>query len=484
MRRGPSRIWRSTVAPAVAAVLCAASCDRAGESVQLMVTNADVLDVRTGDVLERRTIVVDGGKIVELLRSTAERPRAARVVETNGKLVIPGLVDAHSHLGMLLGDSLSTGGGLITRLSADPDSVVAYRSRYGSQYLPYGVTTVRDVGSSESDLSLMLQWREEPGPDLPDVYPSGGALVTAEEGRIPFPGHQVVSDPEDAVQTVRGYHAMGLHHIKLYWRLEEPEFRAALKEAQRLGMNVTGHIDFQVLDIHRALDLGLRSFEHAYTLGVTALGSEGFVSAWRQHLPRSIGDRQQGRFYLGVMEYFNVLGPGDPEMERLIARLAETGSTVVPTLHLFAQRLGLAPFDSPRLGSFDDLAGLTPDQLEHARKGYEILATYVKQMHEAGVRLAVGTDWIEPGKATLSEIWLLHQTGISMADALQIGTIGGADALGIADRVGAIEPGMKAHLVILDGDPFVDPDAILGPRTVIKDGVVVEERGARVACCP
>lgn len=158
---------------------------------------------------------------------------------------------------------------------------------------------------------------------------------------------------------------MGLNQVKLYWR---PEFRAALNEARRLGMNVTGHIDFQVMDVERALDLGLRSFEHAYTIGVSALGEQDFLAAWREHLPRSIGDRQRGRFYLGVMEYFNVLGPEDPRMERLIGRLAETGSFVVPTLHLFAQRFGLAAFESRRLGEFDDLSGLTPEQLERAQR--------------------------------------------------------------------------------------------------------------------
>ncbi|MFW6206474.1 MAG: amidohydrolase family protein [Gemmatimonadota bacterium] len=440
---------------------------------QLVVTGANVLDVRTGKVRRGRTIVVDAGRISAVLAPDAPSPDARRTVEARGRLVVPGLVDAHSHLAMILGDSVSSGGGLITSLSADPDSITAYRSRYAGAYIPYGVTTVRDVGSSEADLRLLVDWMNAPAADIPDVYPTGGALVSHEEDRTPFPGHRVVTDPDDARETVRRYHDLGLRHVKLYWRLREPEFRAALSEAEQLGMIPTGHIDFHVLDIDRALDLGLRSFEHAYTLGVSALGREEYLEAWREHLPRWIGDRRRGRFYLGVVEYFNVLGPDDPRMERLIGRLAGSRSVVVPTSHLFAQRFGLAPFDSPRLGAFDDVSDLTAQQLAHARDGYRILADYIRRMHTAGITLATGSDWVEPGKAILSEIWLLAEAGIPMADSLRIATLGGARALGLEDDIGAVEPGMKAHLVIFHQDPFTDPAAIFGARTVIKDGRVV-----------
>jgi imidazolonepropionase-like amidohydrolase len=468
---------------AVASVVGLAACGATGEaerSPDLAVAHVDVLDVRSGALLRDRTVLVDGGAVVAVDSAAGPPPAAARVLNGAGGLLIPGFVDAHSHLAYVLGDSLSSGGGLISRLSSDTHSLAAYRSEYDRQYLTYGVTAVRDTGSSSEELPLLLGWMRDRRPSSPDVYPSGGALVSREEGRVPFPGHRVVNDPEDAVAAVRAYHDMGIEHVKLYWRLREPEFAAALAEAQRLGMHPTGHVDFQVLGIDRALDLGLRSFEHAYTLGAEALSPTEFLAAWREDLPRSIGDRQNGRFYLGAMEYFQVLGADDPEMTALIERLAATRSTVVQTLHLFAQRLGMAPYESRRLGDFDDTSGLTPAQLEHAREGYRIMAEYVRRMHEAGVRLAVGTDWIDPGRATLSETRLLHEAGIPMADALRAATLGGAEALGIDDRVGALEAGLAANLVLLHRNPLDHPSALLGPRTVIKDGVVVVEDGPPV----
>lgn len=463
------------LASRVAIGLLAGACAAGGASVEpvdLVIEHARVLDVRTGSVLDGRTIAIDDGRIVSVTAGGDEPSPAGRVVDARGRLVTPGLVDVHHHTAFLLGDSVTVGGGFVARLSMEPDSIAAYRRRFADAYLPHGVTTVRDAGSDETQAAMLQAWME-PAPDAPDFYPVGGALVTEEEGRTPFAGHAVVRDSSDAVAQVRHYHALGYRHIKLYWRLEEPEFAAALAEARRLGMNVTGHVDFQVLDFERAVELGLTSFEHAYTVGVGAMTRDEFLAAWRVEAPKTYGEETRGRFYLGALEYFQVLGADNPRVLALIDRLAETGSTVAPTLHIFAQRLGLTWFTSPSVAEFDDTSWLSPEQREHAIEGYRILAGYVRRMHEAGVRLAVGTDWADPGRAVLSEMLLLEDLGIPMPEVFRIATLDGARAIGVSDRVGAVEPGMRAHLVIFDSDPLDDPRAILGGKTVIKDGVVV-----------
>ncbi|MBW3661242.1 MAG: amidohydrolase family protein [Gemmatimonadetes bacterium] len=457
-------------------VVAAACLDRplTIEPVDLVIEGARILEVRSGEVLEGRTIVVDDGRIVSVTGEGAESPPAKRVVDARARLVTPGLVDVHHHTAFVLGDSVSEGGGFIARLSMEPDSIAAYRDRFAEAYLPYGVTTVRDAGSDEAHAPMLVAWME-PSPDAPDFHPVGGALGSEEEGRTPFPGHAVVRDSSDAVTKIRDYQEVGYRHIKLYWRLEEPEFAAALSEARRLGLNVTGHVDFQVFPFERALDLGLTSFEHAYTVGVGAMTREEFMAAWREQTPEWYGAEARGRFYLGVLEYFHLLGPENPRVLALIDRLAETGSTVVPTLHIFAQRLGLTWHTTPSVGAFDDTSWLSPEQREHAIEGYRILAGYVRRMHEAGVRLAIGTDWTDPGQAVLSEMLLLEDLGIPMMEVFRIATLDGARAIGVADEVGAVEPGLRAHLIVFDSDPLVDPRAILGGKTVIKDGAVAHQ---------
>jgi len=475
------RVVRGTIASGaiVAALACAngSGTETASTPVDLVLREVTVFDSRDRVTLGGRTVVIDEGRIAAVLEAGAEVPEARRTIEGRGRLLTPGLVDAHSHLAYVLGDSISAGGGFVARLSMEPDSIAAYRSRFAEAYLPYGVTTVRDAGSDDRHLPMLAAWMER-SPDAPDFWPVGGALVSHEEGRAPYPGHAVVTDPEDARRKVRAYHDAGLRHVKLYWRLREPEFVAALEEARKLGMHVAGHVDFQVLGFERAVDLGLRSFEHAYTVAVGALTEEQFLAAWREELPRVVGDEQRGRFYLGVMAYMHVLGPQNAEVERLIERLAGTDGTVVPTLHLFAQRLGLSPHVTPPFASFDDLTWLDEEQRAWAGEGYEILAGYVRKMWETGIPLAVGTDWAEPGPAVLAEIALLHDAGIPMPDSLAIATLGGATAIGVDDEVGAVEPGYRANLVLWDDDPLADPGALFGGRTVIKDGTVWSPGGA------
>lgn len=244
---------------------------------QLLVTHARVLDVRTGRVAPGRTVVIADGVIRAVLPDATARARhlAARdTLDARGRLLTPAFVDAHFHSGMVLGDSVTPGGGYVTHLSAVPDSVRAYRARVAATFLPYGVTLVRDVGSATRDLPLLRAWMVRDGvrtPDFPDLLPSGAQLVTPEPGRVPPPFQAAVADSAAAAAQVRAYAAMGFRNVKLYWRLREPAFRGVLREAERLGMTATAHVDNGVVTHGRALTLGVRHFEHVHPVAASVL---------------------------------------------------------------------------------------------------------------------------------------------------------------------------------------------------------------------
>jgi hypothetical protein len=419
--------------------------------------------------------MIDDGLIADIRSSRRSLPTSPNVVEANGRLLVPGFIDVHHHTEYILGDSVTSGGGFITHLSMHADSIAEYRERFAAEYLPYGVTTVRDMGSSEEDMPMLLNWME-PSPSAPDFYPVGGALVSQEDDRLPPASHSVVRDSADAAGKVRELHGLGIRHIKLYWRLRLPELKGALYEAQALGLNVTGHIDYHVAPLNTVIDVGLRSLEHAYTVGVGAMNEEEFVQVWRS-ARQLLGQTDDGLFYVGVMEYFNHLGRGNEAVHGLIDRLGVTGSTVVPTLHLFAQRFGLTYFTTPSVGAFDRTEGLSSQQLERSVAGYRILADYVKQMYDRGIRLAIGTDWMDPGKAVLSEMLLLHELGIPMVEVLRIATLNGAEAMSIDDSVGSVEVGKRANLVLLDYEVLDEPDLLLAEKLVIKDGRIWNDSG-------
>jgi imidazolonepropionase-like amidohydrolase len=446
-------------------------CASAQQRAALVIRNATVLDTRTARTAPNTTVVIRGDRIAMIGRDSAlQHVRGSREIDARGRLVTPGLIDVHHHVDYVFPDSITPGGGAIARLVMHADSIAAYRHRWAAAYLPYGVTVVREAGGNERHLELMTAWAR-PSPTAPDFIPSGGALASHEEGRVPFVGHAIVRDSADAAARVRRYHEAGIRDIKLYWRLREPEYVSAFTEARRLGMHVSTHVDFGVMSPSRALEIGVRHFEHAYTLGVGVMTPAEVQQAWVR-TRQELGREPPAGFYWGVLEHFNVLGSRDRRLGALISELRRTGATVTPTLHIFAQRVGVASHTTPSLGTFDRSEAWTPAQRERARRGYDILAGYVRQLHEAGVPLAIGTDWLEPGKAALSEMLLLHRAGIPMADVLAIATLGGARAVEREGDYGVVETGRKAHLVIFDRNPLQEPNALLGSKMVIKDGII------------
>ena len=100
------------------------------------------------------------------------------------------------------------------------------------------------------------------------------------------------------------------------------------------------------------------------------------------------------------------------------------------------------------------------------------MISYLRRMYEDGVRLNLGTDTHDPGQASLSEMLLLHEAGIPMAAVFKIATLTSAQDIGQEARYGTIEAGKRADLILFDRNPLKDPRGLLGPKTVIKDGVV------------
>jgi hypothetical protein len=445
----------------------------------LAITHAAVLDVATGALQRDRTVVVSNGIITGVQADAAQEPVANRVIDAHGRLLTPGFIDAHLHLCSIWFPPCTTPLAGTLQLSMRPDSIASYRRTLASLYLPYGVTAVRDVGSEERVMPLLLAWMKR-SPDAPDFYPVGAHLISPDPNHTPAPWQVEVADSAAAAAKVRAYHDLGIRNIKLYWRLREPAFTGALHEAQALDMNVTGHVDFNMVPVERALELGLRNFEHMTAWAFTVLTSQDVDRVYRDVAHR-IGPAKgpyPGFFFLAVPEEWNRVGRDNPRLLALVDKFSAAHASVTPTLHVFAERLGLTYFESPPRDPSEDTSSWSSVDRARAVEGYRVMASYVKRLDDAGVRLNIGTDSPDPGKSVLSEMLLLHDAGISMPNVFRIATLDSAQGIGRGAEYGSVEAGKRADLILFEGDPLARPLDLLGAKTVIKDGVVYRQAGS------
>ena len=153
----------ASVALAVASVACGHADGAPARPSQgprtLVVRHATVLDTRTRRTIPNRAIVIRGDRIVQVIADSSFVPqRDVEQIDARGRLTVPGLIDVHHHTSYVFPDSITPGGGAVSRLVMRPDSIAAYRRRWAAAYLPFGVTAVREVGGDDRYVDLMTAW--------------------------------------------------------------------------------------------------------------------------------------------------------------------------------------------------------------------------------------------------------------------------------------------------------------------------------------
>lgn len=433
----------------------------------LAIVEASVFDTKMGIARAHQSILINADTIVEVVGRDI-RVRAKKTIQAKGRLVTPGIIDAHIHPTHFFGDYDAAPKYLVE------DSLKVLRKRFSDCYLPYGVTTVMIMGQPESWLKPILNWSANPSPYYTDIYTVGGALISS-EGRKSYICHSTVGSPKEASEKILAYHQMGIRHIKLYWRLREPEFKAAFRTADSLGMRVYGHIDEGVINMNATLKIGLTNYEHLFTLvrslPSTADENRDFV-AWMDHFYGK--DKWQSLSFLELtlnevrwcVDYL----PG--KIDTLIGQLATHHATFSTTIHLLAEKFGLAYFSNPN--NRPD-ASLSDERRQRNNENFKALMALARKIHDSGIKIRIGTDVANGGKAVLSEHLLLAEFGFPVPAVIQIATINGATALGMDDKYGSIEKGKKANMIIYDQNPLENYRNFLSTRTVIKDGLVYHE---------
>jgi imidazolonepropionase-like amidohydrolase len=375
-------------------------------------------------------VVIREGRIADVFRAgTKPIPAGAEVTELRGRYVMPGMIDAHVHLGT----------------QERPAGVMAAILR---EAFMGGVTSVRDMGGSADIVTPLAVASRADSASLPRLFtgaimagPGGwfdgarGVLMAGSRAPGSAPMVRRVDAASDVRQVIGEAKAAGATGIKIY-NATPPELMARLAaEAHRRGMRVWSHLAVDPGRPGDVLDAGVDVVSHA----------DMFIGQVMPRMPpgATLEERRAVRHRTFLSTPLQ-----SPALVRLLEQMHRQGTILDPTLFIMLPGRDSAGQVSPRASTlFHFAAGMT------------------REAHRRGIPVASGTDAIGGSSPNLHvELQLLvDSAGFTPLEAITSATLVGARAVG-ADSLGTLEPGKVTDLVVLAGDPTAD---IANTQTVV-----------------
>ena len=416
----------------------------------IVLTNARVIDGTGKPPSENQTLVIRNGMIAEIHGpgSKASLPADVATVDLTGKTVIPGLVMFHEHL------YYPTGGGVYGQFGVS----------FARLYLAGGVTTMRTGGNVNGLMDIKLKQEIEAGRQAgPDIDATAPYL----NGPNSFLQMHGLKDADDARRQVAYWAEMGATSLKAYMNITRAQLGAAIEEAHRRNMKVTGHLCS--VTYAEAADLGIDNLEHGF------FASTDFVADKKPDQCPGQGAGQRA-----VAE----LVEGSAAFEALVRKLVDRNVALTSTLTVFETY-------TPGRPKPPGLEVLLPALREQYERSYERVATRADSLYanlfpkgmalerafaRAGGLLIAGTDptgsgGVIPGYSNHRQVELLVEAGFTPVEAIQIVTLNGAKYLGREARIGSIAVNKQADLVVIDGNPAANIADIRNVELVFKHGV-------------
>ena len=424
-----------------------------------------IIDGTGAAPIEDATLLIDGAKIGAVLPARSAIPAGYKVLDGTGETALPGLVGMHNHLYYLQRPNLDPTGKFEQPIIIPQMTFSAPRL-----YLANGVTTMRTTGSVETYTDLALKREIDAGRLVgPHLDVTGPYLEGA--GAFFIQNH-VISDPEDARKEVAFWADQGVNSFKAYMNISRAELGAAIKEAHKRGLKVTGHLCS--VTYPEAVALGIDDLEHGFFVNTQ-------LDPGKQ--PDKCSDGTGTPTLLKMM-------PGSPEANALIKLLVDHHVALTSTLPVFAQSVPLhEPLQARQMDVMTPQAKeayLFSRNLTVSRAGTQRAKDFEqaykndlgleRQFVAAGGLLLAGPDptgngGTIPGFADQRELELLVEAGFTPVEAIRIGTLNGATYLGLADRIGTIAAGKNADLFIVKGNPAANINDVENVIVVFKDGV-------------
>jgi imidazolonepropionase-like amidohydrolase len=383
----------------------------------IAITGATLIDGRGGAPVPDSVVIVRGERVIAAgTRSSVQVPQGAEIVEAPGLTLLPGLIDAHFHL---------DGDGLLPSL-----------------FLQHGVTSVRDPG----------QWIEaydavrKKGEVLPRLFLAGPHLDTPPPA---YPDDSYIArDPDEVRDAVNRFIDQGASVIKVYFRLPLGSIKTVTETARARGVPVTAHLE--IVDSADAIRAGVDGIEHVTSFGTSLLPLRE-AERYRQSVLADNNARREGRYKM-----WSEIDLSSPRARTLLDLIVARGTFISATLAIFEKRLG------------------DKGATEMHVRGFKQMLAFVGMAKRAGARIVVGSHSSVPhaerGWAYQRELELLVDSGLTPMEAIIAGTMENARFFRITDRLGSIEAGRLADLVMVEGDPAKDITAMRRVKRVMLNG--------------
>ncbi|HYC99049.1 amidohydrolase family protein [Brevundimonas sp.] len=428
---GSPSAWSQTPAPAASAT---------GETT--LVQAGRLLDRPGRAARGPSTVVIRDGRVVEIRDGFvgADAVAGARVVDLRDQFVLPGLIDSHVHLVSDLGGQAGLVSGLTENLPTH-----AYRAADNARKtLMAGFTTVRNLGD---DGGVTLALRDAtaahtlPGPRIIDAATSisttsghmDGRLGLSDDLREHADHDNVCNDVASCREAVRLQIGRGADVIKIATtggvnsrigaglgaQMFEDEARALIDTAHLYGKKVAVHAH-GADGINLALRLGADSIEHG------TIFDDETIDLFRR----------SGAYYVPTLS----------------------------TVNGYRERLAADP------------NAYSPEVLPKIQWRISITGQSLQRAVPAGVRIAFGTDaGVSKHGRNADEFELMVQHGMTPATAIEAATVNAADLLGLSQEIGSLEPGKRADLIAVSGDPLTDVTTLKAVHFVMRDGRIYRD---------
>lgn len=435
------------------------------DKFDLVIYNSQLLDVKKGTLENGISIGIKDGVFKKISKERISG-NTEKEVDAKGKLITPSFIDAHIHPI----SEFSNGNYDAVPDTIPADSINYYRKKLTDGYLPHGTTTVLMMGHPDSWTDEFLRWTSNQDHNHVDVYTCGGALATMDENT--YKGHFRLNDSAEAKEKVIEYYNKGVRHLKLYWRLKEPELISVQETADSLGMKMYSHaggfFDPSQLSVGQLLNKGIQQFEHIAILPCSVFDSNDWTeihAQYQEHFGDVQGDGEDLSIIYILETFRHIEETGEEDLLQLINELQLQDATISTTIGFVYKIYHDTFFEKAKVHS------LTKEQFERCEYNFSILMKYVKLIYEKGIPIRIGSDTAPGGQIVLLEMMLLDEFGIGIEEAFKIATINGAEALGIDELVGSIELDKNANFIIWDSSPIVDAGNLIKEKTIYKNGI-------------